>query len=392
MSKKLRVLYIASDEPGNGGSGKSLLEFISILKDNNLVEPVVINTNKNALNEKLDELGIENYSIGYKVNVCRKEKSKLMFLFKYVIKYLRYLWGNFKAREKLDKILDFSSIDLIHVNNSTQDISVYIRKKYSIPVVWHIREFGDKDFDLIYFKKNIGKYISLNADGVIAISDAIRQDWVAKGIDSKKIKTIMHGVNPQGIIEAQHTNEKIRMVFTGKISRAKGQELFIHALSKLEPQYRKMIEVDFLGGGEDSYIQKLSLLANEKGLESVVHFRGYCDNVKELLPTYDVGVVNSKSEGMGRVTIEYMFAGLCVLASNRGANIEILKKSNSGFLYEYDNTDSIIQCIKSICEDRDVIITNGKKARKYAYDHFSIQKNVFAYYQFYQKTLKADKK
>ncbi|GAA6492350.1 glycosyltransferase [Candidatus Bariatricus faecipullorum] len=392
MNRKLRVLYIASDEPGNGGSGKSLLEFISILKDNNLVEPIVINTNKNALNEKLDKMGIENYSIGYKVNVCRRENNKFKFITKYIIKYLRYLWGDIIARKNLDKVLDFSSIDLIHVNNSTQDISAYIRKKYDIPVVWHIREFGDKDFDLLYFKKNIGEFISLNADGVIAISDAIKQDWIAKGIDSKKITTIMHGVNPQGIEEAHHTNEKIRMVFTGKISRAKGQELFIHALSKLEPQYRKMIEVDFLGGGDDQYIQKLVMLANEKGLGSVVHFRGYCNNVKELLPSYDVGVVNSKSEGMGRVTIEYMFAGLCVIASNRGANIEIMKRSNSGFLYEYDNADSIIQCIKSICEDRDAIIANGKKAREYACGHFSIQKNVLDYYLFYQKILEADKK
>ena len=134
------------------------------------------------------------------------------------------------------------------------------------------------------------------------------------------------------------------------------------------------------------------MLANEKGLGSVVHFRGYCNNVKELLPSYDVGVVNSKSEGMGRVTIEYMFAGLCVIASNRGANIEIMKRSNSGFLYEYDNADSIIQCIKSICEDRDAIIANGKKAREYACGHFSIQKNVLDYYLFYQKILEADKK
>ena len=80
MNRKLRVLYIASDEPGNGGSGKSLLEFISILKDNNLVEPIVINTNKNALNEKLDKMGIENYSIGYKVNVCRRENNKFKFI------------------------------------------------------------------------------------------------------------------------------------------------------------------------------------------------------------------------------------------------------------------------------------------------------------------------
>lgn len=392
MNRKLRVLYIASDEPGNGGSGKSLIEFISILKDNDLVEPIVINTNRNALNQKLDELGIENYSIGYKVNVCRKENSKFKFFVKYIIKYLRYLWGDFIARKELDKVLDFSSIDLIHVNNSTQDISAYIRKKYNIPVVWHIREFGDKDFELLYFKKNIGEYISLNADGVIAISDAIKQDWISKGIDSKKITTIMHGVNPEGIVEACHTNEKIRMVFTGKISRAKGQELFIHALSKLEPQYQKMIEVDFLGGGDVRYIQKLGLLANEMGLKSVVHFRGYCENVKDLLSSYDVGIVNSKSEGMGRVTIEYMFAGLCVLASNRGANVEILKKSNSGFLYEYDNADSIIQCIKNICENRDTIITNGKKARQYACDHFSIQKNVLDYYQLYQIILEADRK
>lgn len=392
MNRKLRVLYIASDDPGNGGSGKSLLEFISILKDNKLVEPIVVNPDNNGLNKKLDQLGIENYSIGYKMNVSRKENNKLKSIVKYIIKYLRYFSSEFRARKKLDSVLDFSNIDLIHVNNSTQDISAYISKKYNIPVVWHIREFGDKDFNFSYFKRNIAEFISLNSDAIIAISDAIKQDWIAKGVDSKKITTIMHGVNPQGIEEAQHTNEKIRIVFTGKISRAKGQELFIHALSKLEPQYRKMIEVDFLGGGDERYINLLDAYAKEHGLDSVVQFKGYCDNVNEILSTYDVGIVNSKSEGMGRVTIEYMFAGLCVLASDRGANVEILEKSNSGFLYEYENADSIIKCIKNLCDNRDLIVSNGKKAREYAYEHFSIQKNVIEYYLLYQKILGVDKK
>ena len=56
------------------------------------------------------------------------------------------------------------------------------------------------------------------------------------------------------------------------------------------------------------------------------------------------------------------------------------------------NADSIIQCIKNICENRDTIITNGKKARQYACDHFSIQKNVLDYYQLYQIILEADRK
>ena len=383
--KKIRVLYIASSDAGTGGSGKSLCEMVELLKKSYDVSPIVINTNHNNLNCILDQAGIENYSARYKMNICQEEPSKIKTYIKYIIKYLIYCIATPFSLYKIEKTIDLKSIDVIHINNSTQDIGALLGKRHNIPVVWHIREFGEKDFNFLYFKSNMAKYISDNATKVIAISDAIKKEWLEKGIDSKKIVTIMHGINPEGIHMADHNNEKVRIIFSGRIIKQKGQEAFIDSLAKLPDKTKCVISVDFFGTGDAQYLSFLNEKVDKLNLKQVVCFKGYTKNIKEKLPHYDIGVVNSRCEGMGRTTIEYMAAGLCVLASNRGANLEIIDNGKTGYIYDIEDSDSLIRIIETLCSDRKKIVFVGERARQKALTQYSILNNVFAYRKVYEE-------
>lgn len=385
--KTIRVLYIASSDAGTGGSGKSLCEMVDLLKKSYNVEPIVINTNHNNLNHILDQAGIDNFSVGYKMNICQEESSKIKTLIKYIIKYLAYCIAIPFSILKIETSVDLKTIDVIHINNSTQDIGVLIGKKYDIPVIWHIREFGEKDFNFLYFKPNMAKYISDNAVKVIAISDAIKRDWLEKGIDSQKIVTIMHGINPDGIHMANHTNEKVRIIFSGRIIKQKGQEAFIDSLAILPDKTKRLISVDFFGTGDIHYLSFLEEKVKNLGLEQIVCFKGYTKNIKEELSHYDIGVVNSRCEGMGRTTIEYMTAGLCVLASNRGANLEIIDNGETGYIYDIEDSASLTNIIEFLCRDRKKILFIGEKARQKALTQYSIKKNVWAYRKIYEEVV-----
>ena len=163
----MKVCIIASTDDSLGGA-KSLLELVELLKEKN-IQIVVVNPFHNNLNVKLNEMKIENYSVGYHLNICRKDCGLFKFLIKYCIKFVRYKLYQLRGIYNLSKKIDFTKIDIIHQNNSVEDIGVYFSKKYNIPLVWHLREFGDKDFNFYYFHKNIGKYISDNSSKVISI-------------------------------------------------------------------------------------------------------------------------------------------------------------------------------------------------------------------------------
>lgn len=381
----MKVLFFASTDDCLGGA-KSLLELVDLLKSNG-VELLVINPFHNKLNEKLDKLGIENYSAGYHLNICRKDCKGLKFGAKYILKFIRYSLFQLRAIRYIERTVDFSSIDIIHTNNSVEDIGVYFSKKYNKPHIWHLREFGDLDFNFYYFHKNIGQYISEHSTYMVAISNAIKKAWIKKGAADSKIVTICHGVKASIIEQAEHQNEKIRMIFAGTIIPEKGQFEFIKALTKLNEADIEKFQLDFYGTCEDAYLKELIDYIKENNLEQIVSFKGYTNHLNELLKEYDIGIINSRCEAMGRVTIEYMLAGLCVLASDRGANIELIDHEQYGLLYEYDNVDSIVEKLVYISNHPQEVIDIGKRARKNAMENYSIEKNVMKFIELYRRVI-----
>lgn len=368
------------------GGAKSLLEMVTLLK-NHGIDITVVNPFNNKLNLELKKRGIENYSAGYQLNICRRDCSGVKWLLKFNVKKIRYLICQRMAIRKIKRNLDVRGFDVIHSNNSVEDIGAYFASKYKIPHIWHIREFGKEDFDFEYFKKEMGKYISDNSTRVIAISEAIRNCWKRKGLDDKKTVTIVHGVDPSGIRRAGYNNDKIKMIFAGAVLPQKGQFDFIKILASLPSDMLEQINLDIYGTCDASYEKEILDYINAKGLSDTVKMKGYSAQIKELLQEYDVGIVNSRCEGMGRVTIEYMFAGLCVLASDRGANRELLNDGNCGFLYEYENLSDIQEKIITIIQNKDLIVEYGKRAYRRATDKYSIINNVEKYIELYKEIL-----
>ncbi len=385
----MKVLIIASTDDRLGGA-KSLLELVELLKQKG-VQVIVVNPFHNNLNIKLNEMNIENYSVGYHLNICRIDCGPLKFVLKYCVKFIRYKLYQIRGIYNLKKKIDFTQIDVIHQNNSVEDVGVYFSKKYNIPLVWHLREFGDKDFDFYYFHRNIGKYISDNSQRVIAISNAVRDAWVEKGISTEKIVTIVHGVNPDGIITRKEHEEKIRIVFAGNIVPQKGQFDFIKAINQLDAKNKQSILVDFYGTCAEDYRKEIITYIDDNGLQKTIRLMGYSNNLKSHLCEYDVGVVNSRCEAMGRVTIEYMMAGLCVLASNTGANPEMLS-DNCGVLYEYNNSVSMLDALSYLLSNTEKIKLYGEHAREKALTKYSITKNVSLFVELYENALMLHKK
>jgi len=283
-----------------------------------------------------------------------------------------------------EKMFKNTSFDLIHCNSSRIDIGAVWSKKYSIPLIWHLRELGD---NRLLLRKNYIEFMNSNTNRFIAVSESARTQWAKKGLEISKITAVYNGVNDTGNVKHYSYSEgKLKLLFVGGIAHQKGQYEAIEAMHELGNDLD--ITLDIYGDGNPKYINELKQKVNKYGLSEKIFFCGYKANINELMYMYDCGLMCSSTEGFGRVTAEYMMAGIPVIASNISANEELIDDEISGFLYKLNDVKDLGNKILNLYRNRVLIESIGKKAREKALASFSTQQYVHNVYCVYKDLLK----
>ena len=367
------------------GANKSMFELILNMKKNYNINPIVITPNKGELNKKLDEIGIENYVVKFVWWVDFKNSSKI----KNKAKKLRYKIYNYSSTSKISEIISNKNVDIIHTNSSTIDIGSRVANKYNIPHIWHIREFGEEDYNLVYYNgiKNASKYIQDNSSKVICISKAIKNKYEEFFQDKNKLELVYNGVNKDEYfidISNKDFESEFNIVFTGYISKEKNQLELIKALDILvNEECIENIKAYFLGDGDIEYIKYLKEYVNNRNLYNNIYFEGRVDNVKAYIEKSHLGIISSVKEAFGRVTVEYMLGGLCVVASNTGANTELISHNKDGFIYEFGNINQLSEQINKLYKDRyklKEVSNNGQKKALYKFISDINCQNIYEIY------------
>ena len=160
---------------------------------------------------------------------------------------------------------------------------------------------------------------------------------------------------------------------------------FIEAVSNLDKKVLDNIEIHFVGSGEDKYVNDIKSFIENNDLKKYIYLDGYDSNIRDHIKEYDIGIINSKSEAFGRVTAEYMATGLCVLASNTGANVELIDDNKTGILFKYKDEKDICKKIEYISNNKNIIKEIGTKARKEVLSKYSKETNAKNVYELYKK-------
>lgn len=382
----MKVLYI-QDFGDIGGATNSLKELVKKMNNNYNIEPIIITSDYNSVNQYADENNYENYSIKHKQFIVAPSKNIFKKIIKNYFPYILYIYNyifNLFALKKLEKKINFNEIDFVHTNVIRSQIGFIICKKYGIKHIVHLREFSDLDYNCKPLMKNYINYINKYSTQFIAISNVIKEHWIKKGLDESKIKVIYNGVDIIEKTKKIFSKDKIKMVFCGQICETKGQIQVIEALKLLDEDLLKKIRIDFYGTGEEKYINNLKNYIEKYKLESIISFKGFNKNVREKLQEYDIGFICSKSEAFGRVTVEYMMSRVLVIASDSGANKELITNEVNGLIYEYNNIsklkENIIKAIE-ILDNRKDIIDNAYNIANKKYTSDMNSKEIYKVYK-----------
>lgn len=386
---KMKILFVACEDK-IGGAHNSLLGILEHMKNCEDIQCAVISPYYTKVNEYCEREQIENYVIPYKGFLHTKPNGKFRSGLKYIIRYLQYHLNNKFAIRKINRIIDFNSITLIHTNNSRIDIGMNLALQHGIPHVWHIREFGEKDFGVYSLKKNYISYMNKPNNYFLAVSNAVKQFWVKKGIEEDKIYVIYNGIRTNKYLAKRAqilNNDIIKIIFSAVLTETKGLEELIEALNILNRKKTNW-KLDIFGDGDRTYIRKAKRRVRKYNLEQKIHFQGYTKILTEIMKNYDIGVVCSKSEGFGRITVEYMVAGVVIVATNSGANVELIRDGENGFLYNQGSAVSLANTLQKLFDNIDGLSKIRKAAHKEALDKYDYKINAYKVELFYRYLLK----
>jgi glycosyltransferase involved in cell wall biosynthesis len=88
-----------------------------------------------------------------------------------------------------------------------------------------------------------------------------------------------------------------------------------------------------------------------------VKFLGWRDDIPEIMPLFDVFVLPSLNEGMGRVLVEAMAAGRPVVASRVGGIPDLVRHGETGLLVTPRDDEAIAASIL-------LLLSNPRKAER----------------------------
>lgn len=206
------------------------------------------------------------------------------------------------------------------------------------------------------YSVNAYSAIMARADHIIAVSDCVRQ-YVLRHfrVADSKLTVIQRGVDVDGFrnqtlsadwsaaLERDYPQlaGKRLIMMPGRISRWKGQLLFLEAMAEIVRQNPDChgIVVGGVEPGKDRFMEELLARRSELGLDDHVTFLGQRRDMAELYLASDlVCHMSTKAEPFGRTVTEALASGIPVAAFDRGGAAETLRACFPEGLVEPDNT------------------------------------------------------
>lgn len=374
------------------GANCSLLNLIDGLRKYE-VDPYVISPSKGDLVEALQTRDIPVAILPIRPWVAEKPKQSqnlLQNLHSYIrsrreaIDRLRL---NLRSLKPLINKLEEWNVDIVHTNSSVIPIGILGAKWLRIPHVWHLREFGDLDYDL-YPDWGLGIHKGLMglSERLITVSQELR-NYCLLGFSKKKVYVIYNGIASESEFDRlyrlnqQNLSHKNCYTFAlvGVIRPSKGQEIAIKALARIVKQF-PTTRLLIVGTGNKNNLNNIHELVKSLSLEQNVELWGYIKNPYTAYRQADAILMCSKNEAMGRVTVEAMSACKPVIGYDNAGTSELIDHEHTGLLYTGDY-EQLAKCMLRLVKNPEEGRQMGINAWHFARERFTIEAYAKAVYQ-----------
>lgn len=188
------------------------------------------------------------------------------------------------------------------------------------------------------------------AAGLLAVSEAMRSDMAAIGIDPAKVSVHYTGIDTARFHPGDRAAARAALdmgdapviLTVGALIERKGQRLVIEALPALPN-----VHYWLAGAGEEE--GRYHALAQKLGVAARVSFMGSVANadLPQLYRAADVVVMPSASEGLANAWVEALACGTPIVISDAGGAAELVTSPSAGRIVER-TPDAIAAAVRGI--------------------------------------------
>lgn len=130
---------------------------------------------------------------------------------------------------------------------------------------------------------------------------------------------------------------------------------------------------------------ELKATCKQLGIQDRVLFMGRRDDVEKILPVMDVFVLNSKTEGMSYAVLEAMSSGIPIVATDVGANRELIGQGVEGYLYAPGDRDALVHYLGDLMNNISLMVKMQVNVRKKVVENYSLEGMVSSYEKLYRE-------
>ncbi|MFZ7131022.1 MAG: glycosyltransferase family 4 protein [Eubacteriales bacterium] len=357
-NKRIKIAFIFHDSDRYSGATRSLLDIIDKIIVNGLIDIVAIfPTNSGTAIEYLRDKEVNIIVSYYSQARVAMNENKIRYLIALPIRLMRQIIGLLYTKFQLVPKLKEMGVSGIYTNTSTILVGAYLKKYIKLKYIWHFREFGEEDQSkkMLFGRRHFYKLANKYADEVIVLSKAMYEKY-AEYIYETEVNVVYNDISPNHINKknkfSSNSNSTLNILIAGQIKPEKGQKQAIEALERLVKEGCN-IKLFIAGVGSNDYILKLKEYTERKKIEDYVEFLGHVSDLTSLRTNMDIGVVPSKFEAFGRVTIEGMLSCMTMIGSNKGGTLELIEDEKTGLIYEWGNIQDLTRKILYLYNNRE---------------------------------------
>ena len=373
---KPNVLFII-DSFEQGGSERQALQLLRQLHSSGKVRVhLACLQNRGSLRAEAEELGIgpiHEYPLTsfYDLNFAKQLR-----------RFLSYLQEN--------------QIDIVHTHCFYTNI-FGMAGAYLARVPARITSKGETDGFRSPMQKRAERMSFGLAHRVIANCLVVQNQLIREGVNPKRIIQHYNGLDLDRMKPAEGlTREaalkmfglpqgrRIISIVANLRNPVKDHPMFLRAAARV----RAVVpDAAFVVAGEGELMPGLRQLAADLGIADDVHFIGRCDDVASLLLASNIGALSSKAEGFANAILEYMAAGLPVVATDVGGVREAIVEGETGHIVASGDDEAMAGRIIQVLTDNENANTMGARGKAIVSEKFSSKHHLDNTLELYEELL-----
>ena len=308
---------------------------------------------------------------------------------------IRALWALIRLFRREEPVL-------VHTHTSKAGVLGRIAAWFArVPVVVHTPHghvfYGHFGAFTSWCFLQVERTLSRVTDRIIALTESERSDHLDRLVGTiDQFAVVPSGIDLNRFSQARVNGRQVPEWFgcpsdaiivgsVGWLTDVKGHRYLLEAAKKIT-QTRPGLHIVIVGSGNQH--DALQQQATQLGLEASVHLLGHRDNIETCLAGFDLFVLPSSNEGMGRALIEAMAAGLPVIATKVGGIPALVNHGVNGLLVPSGDAQALADALRSILEHPDMARKLGEAARQSIGARFGASNMVRAIETLYEETLR----